>query len=133
MGRYTGPVCRQCRREGQRLFLKGARCHMAKCPIQQGTGAPGMHVARRMKKMSESGSQLRQKQALRRVQEAGFRHLPFFRAAAAEILRPPQQFLFLHLLFSRFSKGWEHDTVFFRHCKQKNRKAEKSVDRFKKL
>ena len=66
MGRYTGPVCRQCRREGQRLFLKGARCHMAKCPIQQGAGAPGMHVARRMKKMSEYGSQLRQKQSLRR-------------------------------------------------------------------
>ena len=37
MGRYTGPVCRQCRREGQKLFLKGARCYMAKCPIEQGT------------------------------------------------------------------------------------------------
>ena len=66
MGRYTGPVCRQCRREGQKLFLKGARCYMAKCPIEQGTGAPGMHVGRRAKKMSEYGSQLRQKQSLRR-------------------------------------------------------------------
>ena len=66
MGRYTGPVCRQCRREGRKLFLKGARCYMAKCPIEQGTGAPGMHVGRRAKKMSEYGTQLRQKQALRR-------------------------------------------------------------------
>ena len=66
MGRYTGPVCRQCRREGKKLFLKGARCYMAKCPIEQGTGCPGMHVARRAKKMSEYGTQLRQKQSLRR-------------------------------------------------------------------
>lgn len=66
MGRYTGPVCRQCRREGQKLFLKGARCYMAKCPIEKGIGVPGMHVGRRAKKMSEYGSQLRQKQSLRR-------------------------------------------------------------------
>ncbi|MBP5285591.1 MAG: 30S ribosomal protein S4 [Kiritimatiellae bacterium] len=66
MGRYTGPVCRQCRREGQKLFLKGARCYMTKCPIEQGTGCPGMHVGRRAKKMSEYGMQLRQKQSLRR-------------------------------------------------------------------
>ncbi len=77
MGRYTGPVCRQCRREGQKLFLKGARCYMAKCPIEQGTGAPGMHVGRRAKKMSEYGSQLRQKQALRR--QYGMGELQFHR------------------------------------------------------
>ena len=77
MGRYTGPVCRQCRREGQKLFLKGARCYMAKCPIEQGTPAPGMHVARRAKKMSEYGSQLRQKQALRR--QYGMGELQFHR------------------------------------------------------
>ena len=77
MGRYTGPVCRQCRREGQKLFLKGARCYMQKCPIEQGTGAPGMHVGRRMKKMSEYGSQLRQKQSLRR--QYGMGELQFHR------------------------------------------------------
>ena len=49
MGRYTGPVCRQCRREGRKLFLKGARCYMSKCPVEKGTGAPGMHVGRRAK------------------------------------------------------------------------------------
>ena len=77
MGRYTGPVCRQCRREGRKLFLKGARCYMAKCPIEQGTGAPGMHVGRRAKKMSEYGTQLRQKQALRR--QYGMGELQFHR------------------------------------------------------
>jgi len=66
MGRDTGAVCRQCRREGQKLFLKGARCYRAKCPIDQGHGIPGMHVARRARKMSEYGEQLRQKQSLRR-------------------------------------------------------------------
>lgn len=77
MGRYTGPVCRQCRREGQKLFLKGARCYMAKCPIEQGAPAPGMHVARRAKKMSEYGTQLRQKQSLRR--QYGMGELQFHR------------------------------------------------------
>jgi len=77
MGRYTGPVCRQCRREGQKLFLKGARCYLAKCPIEQGTGIPGMHVARRARKMSEYGEQLRQKQSLRR--QYGMGELQFHR------------------------------------------------------
>ena len=77
MGRYTGPVCRLCRREGQKLFLKGARCYRAKCPIDQGTGIPGMHVARRARKMSEYGEQLRQKQALRR--QYGMGELQFHR------------------------------------------------------
>ena len=84
MGRYTGPVCRQCRREGQKLFLKGARCYMSKCPIDKGTGVPGMHVARRAKKMSEYGSQLRQKQSLRR--QYGMGELQF-RRFFAEALR----------------------------------------------
>ena len=77
MGRYTGPVCRQCRREGRKLFLKGARCYMSKCPVEKGTGAPGMHVGRRAKKMSEYGTQLRQKQALRR--QYGMGELQFHR------------------------------------------------------
>ena len=77
MGRYTGPVCRQCRREGQKLFLKGARCYMSKCPIEKGDGQPGMHVGRRAKKMSEYGTQLRQKQSLRR--QYGMGELQFHR------------------------------------------------------
>ena len=82
MGRYTGPVCRICRREGQKLFLKGARCYMAKCAIEQGKPAPGQHGTRRGRKISEYGGQLRQKQSLRRqfgMQELQFKR--FFKEA----------------------------------------------------
>ncbi len=83
MGRYTGPACKLCRREGQKLFLKGTRCFMAKCPIETGRPAPGMHGMRRSRKMSDYGVQLREKQRLRRqygMQESQFR-LFFDRAA----------------------------------------------------
>lgn len=76
MGRYTGPVCKQCRREGMKLFLKGTRCYMAKCPIETGRPAPGVHGQRRGRKPSDYGIQLREKQRLRRqygLQEGQFR------------------------------------------------------------
>ena len=76
MGRYIGPACRFCRREGMKLFLKGARCMMAKCPVETGRPAPGMHGQRRGRKMSDYGVQLREKQRLRRqfgMQEGQFR------------------------------------------------------------
>jgi len=76
MGRYTGPACKLCRREGMKLFLKGTRCYMAKCPIETGRPAPGMHSQRRARKMSDYGVQLRGKQKLRRqygMREAQFR------------------------------------------------------------
>jgi len=75
MGRYIGPVCRLCRREGMKLFLKGDRCYMAKCAIDTGRPVPGMHGQRRSK-MSDYGLQLREKQKLRRIygmQEGQFR------------------------------------------------------------
>ena len=76
MGRYVGPACRLCRREGIKLFLKGDRCRMAKCAVEQGRPSPGMHVARMSNKKSEYGTQLREKQRLRRfygLQEGQFR------------------------------------------------------------
>ncbi len=77
MGRYTGPVCRQCRREMTKLFLKGARCFTEKCPIDSDKPVPGQHGGnRRPRKMSDYGSQLREKQKLRRtygLQEGQFR------------------------------------------------------------
>lgn len=77
MGRYTGPACKQCRREGMKLFLKGDRCYMAKCPIDTGRPPPGQHGPRkRRSKMSDYGTQLREKQRLRRMygmQEGQFR------------------------------------------------------------
>ncbi len=78
MGRYTGPVCRMCRREGMKLFLKGARCYSAKCPIDQGQPPPGVHGLRRARKMSDYGTQLREKQRLRRqygLQEGQFHRI----------------------------------------------------------
>ncbi len=75
MGRYTGPACKLCRREGMKLFLKGDRCRMSKCPVDTGRPAPGMHGARPSKK-SDYGVQLREKQRLRRfygLQEGQFK------------------------------------------------------------
>ena len=61
MARYTGAVCRQCRREGQKLFLKGERCYSDKCAIARRAYAPGQHGQGR-KKVSEYGLQMREKQ-----------------------------------------------------------------------
>ena len=83
MGRDTGPVCKRCRREGQKLFLKGTRCYMAKCPIETGRPAPGVHGMRRGRKLSDYGIQLREKQRLRR--QYGLREdqfILFFKQAA---------------------------------------------------
>ena len=65
MARYTGAVCKLCRREGQKLFLKGDRCYTAKCAISRRPSAPGQHGQGR-KKSSEYGIQLRAKQRARR-------------------------------------------------------------------
>ncbi len=65
MARYTGPVCRLCRREGTKLFLKGDRCTSGKCAIDRRNTAPGQHGAAN-KKMREYGLQLREKQKTRR-------------------------------------------------------------------
>ena len=64
MGRYIGPACKKCRRAAMKLFLKGDRCNMAKCPIDQGHGAPGPHLRRRGK-ASDYSLQLTEKQRLR--------------------------------------------------------------------
>ncbi len=66
MARYTGPVCRFCRREGAKLFLKGERCLTDKCAFERKGYAPGQHGQRRAK-LSEYGSQLREKQKVKRV------------------------------------------------------------------
>ena len=66
MARCTGAVCRLCRREGQKLFLKGDRCYTDKCAVERRAYAPGMHGNARNKKLSEYGVQLREKQKARR-------------------------------------------------------------------
>jgi small subunit ribosomal protein S4 len=66
MARYTDPVCRLCRREGAKLFLKGARCYTKKCAFERRPTPPGQHGVRR-RKMGDFGVQLREKQKVRRV------------------------------------------------------------------
>lgn len=66
MARYTGAVCRLCRREGQKLFLKGERCFTEKCAVTRRPYAPGQHGQRRSKQ-SEYGLQLREKQKAKRI------------------------------------------------------------------
>ena len=67
MGRYTDSVCRQCRREGEKLFLKGDRCYSAKCAIEKRPFVPGQHGQKRKQKTSEYGLQLREKQKTKRI------------------------------------------------------------------
>ena len=67
MARYTGPVCRQCRREGLKLYLKGERCYTEKCGIDRKAYPPGQHGQGRRSKQSEYGLQLREKQKARRI------------------------------------------------------------------
>jgi small subunit ribosomal protein S4 len=86
VARYTGPVCKLCRREGVKLFLKGDRCY-AKCPIDKEGAAvpPGQHARRRAGKPTEYGKRLREKQKARRISgvlERQFRRM--FAVAAHE-------------------------------------------------
>ena len=77
MARYTGASCRQCRREGMKLFLKGDRCYTDKCAIVKRNYAPGQHGQGR-KKVSNYGLQLREKQKVKRIYgvlETQFRNL----------------------------------------------------------
>jgi small subunit ribosomal protein S4 len=82
MARYIGPVCRLCRREGMKLFLKGERCYTDKCAIEKRNVPPGQHGRARKAKMAGYGIQLREKQKVKRtygVLESQFRR--YFEAA----------------------------------------------------
>lgn len=67
MARYTESVCRLCRREGTKLFLKGEKCFSQKCAVGKRPTPPGQHGQARQRKMSEYGTQLREKQKARRA------------------------------------------------------------------
>ena len=66
MGRYTGPACRLCRREGLKLFLKGYKCYTPKCPLEKRSFPPGQHGQMRVR-LSDYGVQLREKQKVKRI------------------------------------------------------------------
>jgi small subunit ribosomal protein S4 len=85
MARYTGPVCKLCRREGQKLFLKGAKCYTEKCPVERRAYPPGQHgpAQARRRRQSDYAVQLREKQKVKRIyglHEKQFRSM-FDRAA----------------------------------------------------
>jgi small subunit ribosomal protein S4 len=67
MARYVGPVCRLCRREGMKLFLKGERCYTEKCAIEKRNVPPGQHGKTRKAKLAGYGLQLREKQKVKRI------------------------------------------------------------------
>ena len=67
MARYIGPVCRLCRREAMKLFLKGERCYTEKCAIEKRNFAPGQHGKTRKSKLAGYGVQLREKQKVKRI------------------------------------------------------------------
>ena len=87
MARYRGPVCRLCRREGQKLFLKGIKCYTEKCPVERRDYPPGHHgpAQARRRKQSDYAGQLREKQKVKRIYglaEKQFRNL--FEKAAVQ-------------------------------------------------
>ena len=67
MARYTGANCKLCRREGEKLFLKGTRCYTEKCAVERRKFAPGQHGQNMRRKVSAYGVQLREKQKIRRI------------------------------------------------------------------
>ncbi len=67
MARYTDSVCKLCRRERQKLFLKGQKCYTEKCPVEVRNYPPGQHGNSRRAKVSEYGVQLREKQKIKRI------------------------------------------------------------------
>ena len=85
MAKYTGPACRQCRREGVKMFLKGERCFTEKCPITRRGTVPGQHGTARSRMVKEYGLQLREKQKTRRyygILETQFRN--YYKKADAQ-------------------------------------------------
>ncbi len=100
MGKYRGPVCRLCRREGIKLYLKGERCYGPKCALERRPYPPGQHGQKRARRPSDYAVRLREKQRLRRIyglNEKQFRNL--FEEAARR--KGVTGTVFLHLLESR--------------------------------
>jgi small subunit ribosomal protein S4 len=85
MARYTGPVCKLCRREKQKLFLKGTKCFTEKCPVERKNYPPGQHGLSRRAKVSDYSIQLREKQKVKRtygILETQFRN--YFELASSQ-------------------------------------------------
>src|SRR3989440_4769183 len=103
MARYTGPVCRLCRREGTKLFLKGTRCLTEKCAVERRAYAPGQHgqSTGRRRKASEYAKQLREKQKVKRIYGLSERQ---FRNIFERVLKEPASRA--RRCWSRSRAGW---------------------------
>jgi len=126
MARYNGPDCKLCRREGQKLFLKGTKCNSSKCPFERKGYAPGQHGRSRRFKQSEYGVQLREKQKVRRIYgilEAQFRN--YF--AKADRMKGITGVNLLQLLESRL------DTVVYRLGFAPSRKTARQLVRHRHI
>ena len=120
MARYTDPSCRLCRRERQKLFLKGTKCFTEKCPVERRGFPPGQHGQSRRTKISEYGVQLREKQKVRRtygLMERQFRN--YFARARKQTGRTGETLV--KLLESRF------DNVIYRMGLAPSRKAARQL------
>ncbi len=124
MARYMEAKCRLCRREGEKLYLKGDKCYSAKCPIERRPYAPGMHGQNRRAKVSDYGLQLREKQKVKRtygLQEKQFRR--YF--ADADRMPGVTGLNLLHLLESRL------DNVIYRMGLASSRTEARQIVRHK--
>ncbi|MDH4071184.1 MAG: 30S ribosomal protein S4 [Ignavibacteria bacterium] len=120
MARYTDPSCRLCRRERQKLFLKGTKCFTEKCPVERRGFPPGQHGQSRRTKISEYGVQLREKQKVRRtygLMERQFRN--YFERARKQTGRTGEALV--KLLERRF------DNVIYRMGLAPSRKAARQM------
>ena len=108
MGRYIGPVCRLCRREGVKLYLKGERCYSPKCAMERRPYPPGQHGQKRARRPSDYAVRLREKQKLRRIygiSERQFRNL-FEEASKKKGVRAPSSWGFWSPVWTTWSTGW---------------------------
>ncbi len=120
MARYTDPSCRLCRRERQKLFLKGTKCFTEKCPVERRGFPPGQHGQSRRTKISEYGVQLREKQKVRRtygLMETQFRN--YFQKALKQTGRTGE--ILVKMLERRF------DNVVYRMGFAPSRKAARQL------
>ncbi len=101
MARYTGSVCRICRRENLKLYLKGDRCYSDKCAFDRRGYPPGEHGQRRGRKISDYGIQLREKQKVKRMYGLSENSSEFFSPARNDRKVSPVSIFLLHL-----SAGW---------------------------
>ena len=121
MGRFTAHVCKLCRREGEKLFLKGAKCQTAKCPFTRRSYAPGQHGKPvRVVKVSEFGLRLREKQKAKRIFGLTERQFRFYFQRASQIKGVTGQ-KFLELLERRL------DNVVYRMGLARSRKEGRTL------